>query len=68
MFGFKWSIYVLGWAQDSCEAPKSIPGHPLAKIYPLQKIWSKFDILRYHYLSFEVPQPAGPRGQWARPS
>ena len=36
---------LIGWAQDSCEAPKLIPGHPLAEIYTLQKVRSKFDIL-----------------------
>ena len=56
-------ICILGWEQDSCQAPKLIPGHPLAKIYTLQKVRSKFDILRYHFLSFEVTQPAGPRAR-----
>ena len=26
----KFSTYLIGWAQDSCQAPKLIPGHPLA--------------------------------------
>ena len=24
------NIYIVGWVQDSCQAPKLIPGHPLA--------------------------------------
>ena len=54
---------IIGWVQDSCEALKLIPGHPLALIYTLQKARSKFDIHRYHFLSFEVSQPAGPRAR-----
>ena len=49
--------------QDSFQAPKLIPGHHLAQIYTLQKVRSKFDIHRYHFLTFEVPQPAGPRAR-----
>ena len=53
--------YLLGWVKDSCQATKLLPGHPLTCIYTLQKIRSKFDIHRYHFLSLEVPQLAGPR-------
>ena len=55
--------YTLGWVQDSYQATKLLPGHPLRYIYILQKIRSKFDIHRYHSLSLEIPQLAGPRGR-----
>ena len=54
-------FYTLVWVQNSCQAPKLMPDHPLAKIYTLQKARSKFDIFRYHSVSFEVHQRAGPR-------
>ena len=50
-------LYIVGWVQDSCQAPKLIQGHTL------HKVRSKFDILRYHFLSFKVPQQAGPRAR-----
>ena len=41
---------LVGWVQDSSQALKLIPGHPLAQIYTLQKVRSKFDILKYGFL------------------
>ena len=44
------ALYLLEWVQESCQATKLLPGHPLTYIYTLQKIISKFDIHRYGFL------------------
>ena len=50
----------LGWVQDSRQAPKLIPSHPLAKIYTWKKVITKFDIHRDPFFRLEALQLARP--------
>ena len=55
--------YIVGWVQDWGRSTILITHVIYTCIFILKLVWSKFNILRYHFLSFEVPQLAGLRAR-----
>ena len=54
---------IVGWVQDWGRSTILISYVIYAYTFILKLVWSKFNILRYHFLSFETPQLAGLRAR-----